>query len=249
MNHFHKHGIRHLSASSLNLYRTEPALWLLKYVYKVKDKSAMPKAWRGLAVEAGLDSFLYERAPVIAEQRANNLYGLHSTEFANANDGIFAQDADKVGELIPKMLTQAIDATKSWPLPLAHQIKIAHTFDGVDVPVIGYIDYRWSDSLVDLKTTERLPSKPRPDHARQVSLYAAATKCKPKLLYVTHQKSALYDVEPEPHLADLARAARTIQHFLTVCEDKAAMSKLLIPRYDDFHWSDSLETEARRIWK
>ena len=165
------------------------------------------------------------------------------------NEGVFASDADKVAELIPAMLAQAIDATNSGATPTTHQVKIQHYVSGVDIPIIGYIDYRYPNHVIDLKTTERLPSKPRPDHARQVAIYSAATGCAPQLLYVTHRKHALYEIDPAPHLADVERAAKAIQHLLTLCKAKSDITTLFVPQYDNFRWSGALATEARRIWK
>ena len=40
-------------------------------------------------------------------------------------------------------------------------------------PIVGYYDFIWEDHgiIVDLKTTERMPSEIKIPHARQVSLY------------------------------------------------------------------------------
>jgi hypothetical protein len=47
---FDKFGIKHLSANSLNLFRTAPALWVVRYLYNVKDESS-PAMQRGLDAE------------------------------------------------------------------------------------------------------------------------------------------------------------------------------------------------------
>ena len=57
MNPFEKHGIKHLSASSLNMYAEQPAFWSLKYLLGFKEEGNA-KMWCGSAVEAGLDLWL-----------------------------------------------------------------------------------------------------------------------------------------------------------------------------------------------
>jgi hypothetical protein len=60
-------------------------------------------------------------------------------------------------------------------------------------PIVGYLDYRWDQHgiLVDLKTTEKLPSSIKIPHARQVALYATMTgdNVDARLTYV-HAKEA-----------------------------------------------------------
>ena len=47
---FEHHGIAHLSASSINLFRNEPALWVVRYLFKVKDDPS-PAMQRGIDTE------------------------------------------------------------------------------------------------------------------------------------------------------------------------------------------------------
>ena len=55
---FERHGIDHLSPSSLRLWRDAPAVWIGKYLLRAPDEVG-PGAWRGKAVEAGVDQLLY----------------------------------------------------------------------------------------------------------------------------------------------------------------------------------------------
>ena len=64
---FERHGIDHISPSSLRLYKEAPAAWIGKYLLKAPDEVG-PGAWRGLAVEAGVDQFLYGQEGPVAVQ-------------------------------------------------------------------------------------------------------------------------------------------------------------------------------------
>src|SRR5262245_7421068 len=62
---FEKHGLSHLSPSSLRLWRAEPAAWISRYLLRVRDDIG-PAAWRGTAVEAGVDMLLFGNSPELA---------------------------------------------------------------------------------------------------------------------------------------------------------------------------------------
>ena len=56
---FERHGIGHLSASSLNLWAAEPALWIMERLLGRRAPAGIPAA-RGKAVEAGVNIGLYD---------------------------------------------------------------------------------------------------------------------------------------------------------------------------------------------
>ena len=53
MNGFEKHGIKHLSNSSISLWESNPAQWVMSYLLKEKRPSSAAM-WRGIAVEDGV---------------------------------------------------------------------------------------------------------------------------------------------------------------------------------------------------
>ena len=46
--------------------------------------------------------------------------------------------------------------------------------DDLPIPIIGYIDFLFDNTIVDLKTTARIPSKPTEAQKRQMALYSMA---------------------------------------------------------------------------
>lgn len=234
MNAFEKHNIRHLSTSSLNLFRTQPALWCLKYLSGFKD-DAGAAAWRGSAVEAGLSHFLYKQEKPGAIEAAMSRFEVEAQ--GEASDEVQAERSN-----IMPMLDQAITAFGSLGLPVAAQLKTEARFDGLDVPVIGYLDFLFDGLVVDLKTTKACPSEIKPDHARQVSLYLHSRDYKEKgrVLYVTAKKNAAYDVvNAEVAVEAIRRDALALQRFLARVDSGKDALSILAPDTDHFMWSDT----------
>lgn len=242
-NPFERFGIKHLSPSSLNLFQASPALWAGRYMFGWKD-DAGPAAKRGTAVEAGLDVWLWERNPEKA-------LGAALDNFALNTQGVAEADYEKERGYIVPMLTQAISALESAPTPLARQVKIECWFDGLSVPVIGYIDYLWPDRLRDLKTTLRVPSELKGDHARQVSLYWKVKQLPASILYVSDKKPSELDLkedEAQRHLWDMQRCADTLQHVLSRVEDRNDFIRFYVPDFDNFRWTEQTKQLAREMY-
>ena len=51
MNGFEKHGITHLSASSINLWAAAPDVWTMQYLHGLRTPFNSPAPWRGIVVE------------------------------------------------------------------------------------------------------------------------------------------------------------------------------------------------------
>ena len=58
-NTFQKHGIEHLSPSTINLWISQPALCLLKLA-NINDGEAGQAAWRGIGAERGICKKAFE---------------------------------------------------------------------------------------------------------------------------------------------------------------------------------------------
>lgn len=243
-NPFERFGITHLSPSSLNTYAANPSLWVGKYLMGWRDEMG-PSAHRGTAVEAGLDLWLYKRDKELAIQAAYQ-------RFATLTDGLADEEHDSERDNLEPMLCQAIAALKDCPIPNARQMGIEYWANGIEIPIIGYIDYLFDDFGLDLKTTKACPSAIKADHGRQCALYAKA-KSKPfKLLYVTAKRSnllVLSDDDAALHLRDLERQARAVRHLLRKSETADDAAKFFAPERSDFRWSEKTLEKADQVWR
>lgn len=226
------HKIEHVSASSLNLFAAEPAMWVMERLMKMRSPVG-PAAHVGTAVEHGVEwALLHHDERYDALPRALERYDE------------LASDIEAKGK-IAGMLEQALRQLEPYGKPdvpedgRQHRVEIA--LDGVPVPCIGYTDFVFHSHgiVVDLKTSATLPSAIKVSHARQGAVYAKAfSNYAMRFCYATPKKSAVYVLEnPADHLAALANIARRLDRFLAVSADPAELAAIVCPDYDSFYWS------------
>ena len=243
-NPFERFDIKHLSPSSLNLYAANPALWTGRYLLGWRDEFG-PAAQRGTAIEAGLDLWLFERnlGDAVAKALAH---------FAELTQGEASDEHEAERANIAPMLQQAALALKDCGKPIGRQMKVEHYANGLEVPIIGYVDYLFEGYGIDLKTTKACPSSIKPDHGRQIALYSEAKKRPFRILYVTAKKSALIEQTPQEaamHLADLERNGRAVRHLLANSQTASDAAKFFAVERGDFRWSEALLTKADELWR
>lgn len=244
MSVWERHGIYTFSASSLNLYRNAPGVWCLRYLLKVRD-DAGPGAWRGQAVEAGLDRVLFDQADFDVALKATQ------DRWDELAQGQADDKALEEYNALPGFLEQAIKAFDG-KRAMTRQSKIKLQLDELDLPIIGYVDYRFEKEGYDLKTTNRLPSSPKQDHVDQVSIYSRATGLPFYLAYVTAKKWATYEVtetQVGEAIARVIETANSLKHMLSKCKDGKDAFKMFANDTSSFYWSPPLLEAAREIYK
>ena len=236
-NPFEKHGIDHLSASSCNLFAAAPALWCMERLLGLKAPVGAA-AHRGTAIEAGVSNGLLrpwateDECVDVAEQQFRNLI---------AFSGDPKQESE--GKAVAPTVRVALAELRKYGNSVTAQEKIEWRAEGVPVPFIGYVDYRFTTHqiLIDLKTQLRLASEIKTPHARQVASYAGAYShnIDARICYATPQKCAVYQLENGPaHVAALSNIGRTIGRFLAKSDDAKELALLLAPDVDSFYMND-----------
>lgn len=240
--------LERLSPSQLVLYRANPCLWLGKYYMGWKDEAG-PAAWRGSAVEAGLNVWL---AGWVSGPSANNgPYDTARVRFELDAQGDVSEEVDKQRQLVNPMIDEAARACATLPLRPTTQMRCEHFLDGVNVPLLCFVDYDYPDFLFDLKTTERIPTEPRADHVLQCAIYSAARKKPARLLYVSAKKHQWFELTGEQVAEGLADARRAAQAIVALCEIfdlPTQAARTMCPNWDDFRWSDATKAKAMEIW-
>ena len=232
-----------LSPSSVSLFRNAPSVWAVKYLYSVRDESG-PAAWRGIAVEAGVTQIVMGgKSHEEALQAALDNYELNA-------QGLADDKADRARNLIGPMLNQAMPLFAPKGKPSMIQLKVERQLEGVPLPFVGYCDFVWDNEVVDLKTTERMPSEPKPDHAAQVALYCHGTNRTGTLIYVTDKKSAEYKLDADAQkaaIADLTRSAKALCHALSRFDRPEDLARCYAPDFTSFYWSEPTKAKALEI--
>ncbi len=240
-NAFLRHGIDHLSPSSLNTWANEPALWTLERLLK----KAAPKSaavHRGTAIEAGVTvGLLYPDKPVPeCQQIALQQY-----------DSLVAPDdpnREREREAVAPTVVTALAELRAYGVPDEVQFEIKRTLDDVPVPLIGYIDFGWVEHgiTLDLKTSLRLASDIATAHARQVALYVIGTNREGRVAYATPRKIGVYRLEQvEQRVAELRQIALRLERFLSLSADPWQLAGLLTPHTDSFYWTNPVAKAAR----
>ncbi len=245
-NPFERHGLDHLSPSSLNLWAAEPALWVMERLLDRRSPISANAA-RGRAAEQGihlglLDPNLAVSCCVVAAIRE------FDREMALSQDPRRESERDKIAGYVE----QGISALRPYGVPTGYQEKISVDLDDVPVPVIGFIDWRYDQHgmVVDLKTSERLPSSISETHGRQGAIYARAhgnyamrfAYVKPTPGKKDGQAAAVYEMSGEDvarHLGALTEIALRLGRFLDLSGDAHELAGLLVPNYDAFYWSNA----------
>lgn len=246
MNPFERHGIEHLSPSTIATFTAAPAMFVLSKLLK-RSQPVGAAAHRGTAVEAGVAHGLLNGADtsdcIIEALRE------FDTRAALSGD----PKREKEREAIPGFVEQALNELRPYGAPSSVQGKVSLDVEGLCVPIIGFYDFEFDKAgiIVDLKTAHQCPSAIKRGHAKQVALYTACHgNFEGRISYVTPKKAATYRLEnPREHLAALARGALTMQRFLSLSSDPMELAGLVLPDLDTFYWSNpSARQAAFEVW-
>ena len=251
MNAFERHGITHLSASHLNLFVAQPAMWAASYLMK-RRTGVGPAAHRGTAIECGVEAGLFDPEMPVEEAQKLALAKFHTLTRLSADTRI-----EKERDTIAPSVEVALAELRQYGLPekptdgRQHMIEVA--LEGVSVPIIGYLDLLFPQHgmIVDLKTTARIPSEMSEAHCRQGAIYAAArNNHQVRFAFVSSKKIAVYVLENvADHLASVARTARAIENLLSLSDDSELLTRCFAPDMSSFYWGDaSARALATEIW-
>ena len=224
--------IEHHSPSSLNLYCASPAMWVLEKVIGVRQAVGSP-AHRGSAVEEGVTvGLLNPDAPI--QECIEAALTKYDTISALSSDARRQDYRDTIAPMVQRALIEL----RPYGIPSQTQGFVEWKPEGLELPIVGYFDYEWAEHgiIVDLKTTEKLPSQNKIPHARQVALYAGSDNMDGRLTYVTPKKIATYRVENiRDHRKALYEIALSVEALLSL-QDAERIKRLVMPDLESFYW-------------
>lgn len=251
MNAFEKHGITHLSPSSVNLFVAQPALWCASYLMKRRTPVG-PAAHRGTAIECGVEAGLFAPDMPVEECQKIAEAKFHSLTRLSGDARI-----EKERATIAPSVAVALGELRQYGIPDApedgRQHKIVRYMDSVPVPILGFLDFWWPQHgiIVDLKSTAQVPSRINEAHARQGAFYTGAgSNTQVRMGYVSAKKIAVYVVEDAAHhLKVFQQIAQAIERLLSLSDDSEKLTRCFAPDLSSFYWGDqSARTIAQEIW-
>lgn len=235
------------SPSSLNLFAAQPSMFVLEKIIDLRQPVGAP-AHRGTAVEDGVTlGLMNPDAPLEACYEA--AFKKYDTISALSGD----KRREEYRATIPEMVKSALEELRPYGIPSHCQQFVSWQPEGLKFPIVGYLDYRWEQHgiVVDLKTTEKLPSSIKVPHARQVALYATATgdNVDARLTYATPKKKATYQLENiRDHLNALHQIALRCEAFLALSEDPKFFTSIIVPDLESFYWGGPARQLAFEHW-
>lgn len=236
MNPFETHGIKHLSASSLNTWAAEPAMWVLQKLAG-KQTPAGFAAHRGTASESGIVAgLLNPDIPIVeAQQIALEQYDTLSGFSKNPK-------AVKERAAIPGIVEQGIKKLRPAGIPDEIQQRIDVTLPDIPVPFMGFVDLGWTRKhgiRLDIKSKIRMPSDIEQAHRRQVALYIHGTNNTGRVAYFTPTQEMVFALEDAPrYVEELRQIAIRMQNWLSLSDDREKLIRSCVPNYNSFYWAD-----------
>jgi PD-(D/E)XK nuclease superfamily len=244
-NGFELHGVTHLSASSLNLWASEPALWVMERLLGLRSPGSAMMA-RGKAVEEGVHVGLIDPGQSLEVCVASALSSF-DREMALTPDE--RRDSERAS--IPGYVEHGLGELRQYGAPTGYQDRVELRLDDVPAPIIGFIDWRFDQHglIVDLKTSERSPSGISVAHARQGAIYARAhgnfgmrfAYVKPTASKKDGRAVVVYELardEIDRQIVALRQIALRLERFLSLSCDPHELCGLLVPDYERFHWNN-----------
>lgn len=221
------------SPSACNLFAAQPAMWVLEKVLGIRQPVGAP-AHRGTAVEEGVTHGLLDQSASL-QSCVDAALKKYDTVSALSGD----RRREDFRETIPGMVESALTELRPYGVPSKVQGFVEWRPEGLKLPVVGYFDFEWQQHgiIVDLKTSEKLPSAIKISHARQVALYASSDNMDCRLAYCTPKKRATYKLENiRAHRDALFQIALRIEKFLSLSDDPKFFKSITAPDLESYFW-------------
>jgi len=243
-----KKDFRH-SFSSINKFKHNPSEWLVHYGLGLRVSSS-PAMVRGNLAEFGA----YYKIKKGMQQKDDKHFEKLVTHMFKKNK-FFGADNE---------ISNAIDIAKKFEEKLyerqlrnivSYQKEKVKNINGLKYPVRLFTDFEYDNLIVDLKSTLRMPTKPKIDHIRQQALYSVLHNKPIALLYATPKKTMWYDLTKEDikeGYAELVSDFKSLENYIDMCNNSLEDAIKITPLNTDpspFYWDSNIKQAAIKIWR
>ncbi len=238
MNNFPRHGITHLSASSINAYAEDPAYWTAKYLLGAKFPFSAP-ARGGTIVEKAIVQTLTGMDAVDAIDEAIE-------EFNKATIFDKSPNVMKWASGMRDMIEMGLKELEPYGVPEfdflsggQKKILIDCNMGEYKVPIIGFLDLMFDSckTIIDIKTTQRMPTIMSTSHKRQAALYKMANpEYTVKFFYISPKKIQWFTID------DVTEEKKQIKEIIKRMNNMLGVGdkdviKELIPVTESYYWT------------
>lgn len=243
-----RHGLKHLSASTLNLFQNAPGLFILEKLMGRRQPVGCA-AHRGNAAEAGIIAGLQNLEAPVEECQA-----LAVKEFDRLTALSGDPNREKERKAVPLIVAQGLAELRPYGTPSHYQQEVLWEHPELPLPMRGFIDLRWEDQgiLTDVKTTMRVPSEISESHARQIAGYgfAISDNIDLRITYISDKKAVTYQLEnAKAHLAAIIKVAGALEKFLSISDDPRELAQYVAVDFSSFYWNDPAARQAGfEVW-
>ena len=240
MNGFDKHGIKHLSASSINLWTNAPDVLVAQYLFGKRGPMSAA-AMRGICTEDAV-------VAVLQGKNADSALDAALEKF-DQTFPIGDEKTTKERAMIQPCMELAVQELEHYGEPEfpeegQEKISITAKTDDYEIPVIGYLDLCFPKHgvVIDLKTTGRCPSVMSAEHQLQRAIYQKAKGNQiVKFLYVTPKKTNLLeDGDPSEILRKTKTQITRMERFLRSGNARDVASVIPV-NPNTFYWNGAEE--------
>lgn len=243
-----RHGLKHLSASTLNLFQNAPGLFILEKLMGRRQPVGCA-AHRGNAAELGIITGLNNADATLEECQEAAV-----KEFDRLTSLSGDPNREKERKAVPLIVAQGLTELRPYGKPSHYQQEVVWEHPDLPLPMRGFIDLRWEDQgiLTDIKTTMRVPSEISGSHARQVSSYgfAISDNLDLRVSYISDKRAVTYSVEnSKQHLEAMIKIANALEKFLSISDDPRDLAQYVAVDFSSFYWSDPAARQAGfEVW-
>lgn len=249
MNGFEKHGIKHTSPSSINLFAEAPDVYVAEKLFGMKSRMSV-SALRGIAIEKAIVN-------VIANGMTEEAATQEAVSHYNKETMFLGSDKrDEEREAIAPCVALGLEALKPYGAPTfsdagkQDKIELLCKGNGWELPVIGYTDLPFPNHglVVDIKTTMRMPSTMSDAHNRQCAVYRKASgNSVVKFLYITPKKYQFLEcADIDGTLAEIKMILNRQEKFLSM-GDKETLRDIVHFNPSTFYWTGA-ESNRKEVY-
>jgi len=237
------------SFSSVNKFKHNPSEWLVHYGLGLKVSSS-PAMVRGNLAEFGA----YYKIKRGMQQKDDKYFTkllshkFSKYKFFNAESELY-NSIDIAKKFEEKLYERQLRNIVSYQKEKVEKVK------GLEHPIRLFTDFEYDNLIVDLKSTLRLPTKPKIDHVRQQALYSKLHDKPIALLYATPKKTLWYDLTKQDvknGYDELVRDFKSLENFIDMCDNDIEKAIKITPLNTDpspFYWDSNIKQAATKVWK